>query len=111
MTSIVRVIARKMDGIQEALGTRLHFFGRAVENCGTFHISASADHTLLQIKLSLILLPIMFVPLFDRGAEGGKGRIEYPTYETMQLSLAHWREYLPPTSVTGVQILVFTLCK
>ena len=49
MTSIVRVIARKMDGIQEDLGTRLHFFATAVKNCGTFQISASADNTLLNL--------------------------------------------------------------
>ena len=52
MTSIVQVIARKKDGIQEDLGTRLHFFATAVENCGTFHISASANDTLLNLHHS-----------------------------------------------------------
>ena len=45
--------------------------------------------TILQNKLSLTLLPIMFVPLFGGGGGGGggEGRIEYPAYETMQLCI------------------------
>ena len=90
MTSIVRVIARKMDGAQKAMGTRLHFFGRAVENCGTFHISASADNTLLNLHHSSdqthrVLLLLMFVPFAGGGGGDGEGRIEYPAYEKMQL--------------------------
>ena len=81
-----------MDGIQEDLGTRLHFFATAVKTVEHFKyqprpITPFSISTIFQIKLSLILLPIMFVQLFGGGGGGGEGRTKYPAYETMQLCI------------------------
>ena len=68
-----------MDGIQEDLGTRLHFFATAVKNRGTFQISASADNTLLNLhhfsdQTQPYITANNVCTTFGGGGGGGEGR-------------------------------------